>query len=171
MGIRRIARLAVSEGVVASYVHNKVADNLGKIGILVALESSGDKEKLADLGKKIAMHVAASDPRSVSREDLDPALLKRERDVVSEQAKGMGKPAEFIEKIVEGRIRKFYEEVVLTEQVFVMDGSTKVGDLVAGVGKEIGALIVIKGFVKFVLGEGIEKPTVSFVDEVAAQLT
>ncbi|MDR2106945.1 MAG: translation elongation factor Ts [Holosporaceae bacterium] len=171
MGIRRIARVSVSDGVTACYVHNKIAENLGKIGILVALESSGDKGKLADLGKKIAMHVAAADPRSISRDDLDPALLKREKDVITERTKATGKPAEFIEKIVAGRIQKFYEEVVLTEQVFVMDGSVKVKDVVAGAEKEIGAPIKIKSFVKFVLGEGIEKSSVNFADEVAAQLT
>ncbi|MDR2158185.1 MAG: translation elongation factor Ts [Holosporaceae bacterium] len=171
MGIRRTAYLSVSEGVVASYVHNKVSPDLGKIGILVALESSGDKEKLLDLGKKIAMHVAAANPQSLSIEDLDPSLLERERNVVLDQAKSMGKPAEFIEKIVEGRIRKFYEEVVLLEQVFVIDGSAKVKDVVANASQEIGATTTIKGFVKFVLGEGIEKQSVDFAAEVAAQLS
>jgi elongation factor Ts len=170
MQLRRVAHLSVSEGVIASYVHNKISDNLGKIGVLVALESSGDKEKLLDLGKKIAMHVAAANPQSTSIADLNPALLERERSVVAEQAKSTGKPAEFIEKIVEGRIRKFYEEVVLLEQVFVMDGATKVKDVVADAAKEIGAPVELKGFVKFVLGEGIEKQTVDFVAEVAAQL-
>jgi len=170
MGLRRISYLSVSEGVVASYVHNKISSNLGKIGVLVALESSGDNEKLLELGRKIAMHVAAANPQSTSIEDLDPALLARERDVVTEQAKSTGKPAEFITKIVDGRLRKFYEEVVLLEQVFVIDGETKVKDYIANVAKEIGAPIVLKGFVKFVLGEGIEKQVVDFAAEVAAQL-
>jgi elongation factor Ts len=170
MGIRRIQHVAVSDGVIASYVHNKISANLGKIGILVALESSGDREKLLEIGKKIAMHIAAANPQSTSIEDLDPALLERERNVVSEQAKGMGKPAEFIEKIVEGRIRKFYEEVVLLEQVFVVDGSTKVKDVITAAAKEVGAPLAVKGFIKFVLGEGIEKQVTDFAAEVAAQL-
>jgi elongation factor Ts len=171
MGLRRVAHLSVSDGVVASYVHNKVSDNLGRIGILVALESSGSKDKLLDWGKKIAMHVAAANPQSVSVDDLDPALLERERNIVSDQAKNMGKPAEFIDKIVEGRIRKFYEEVVLLEQVFVVDGSTKMKDVVANIAREVGAPVVVAGFVKFVLGEGIEKQSVDFAAEVAAQLS
>jgi elongation factor Ts len=170
MQLRRVAHLSVSEGVVASYVHNKISDNLGKIGVLVALESTGDKAKLNDLGKKIAMHVAAANPQSTAVEDLDSALLARERDVVTEQAKATGKPAEFVGKIVEGRIRKFYEEVVLLEQVFVMDGETKVKDVVANFSKDLGAPIELKGFVKYVIGEGIEKQTVDFAAEVAAQL-
>ncbi|MDR2723718.1 MAG: translation elongation factor Ts [Holosporaceae bacterium] len=170
MSLRRIAYMSVAEGVVASYVHNKAVPNLGKIGILVALESAGDKGKLLDLGKKIAMHIAATSPQSTTIEDLDPALLERERNVVAEQTKSMGKPAEFIEKIVEGRIRKFYEEVVLLEQVFVIDGSSKVKDIVSAVAKEINAPIIIKSFRKFVLGEGIEKQDIDFAAEVAAQL-
>jgi elongation factor Ts len=170
MGIRRVEHLSVPNGVVASYVHNKISADLGKIGILVALESAGNKEKLLELGKKIAMHIAAANPHSTSIDDLDPELLKRERAVVTEQAKGTGKPAEFVEKIVEGRIRKFYEEVVLLEQIFVIDGSTRIKDVVADAAKEIGDSITIKKFVKFVLGEGIEKQAVDFAAEVAAQL-
>ncbi|MDR2766483.1 MAG: translation elongation factor Ts [Holosporaceae bacterium] len=170
MGLRRLAHLNVTDGVIASYVHNKVADNLGRIGILVAIESSGNREKLLELGKKLAMHIAATSPASVSVQDLDPTLLERERAVVLEQAKSMGKPPEFVDKIVEGRIRKFYEDVVLMEQVFVVDGSSRVKDVVAGVAKEIGAPIVVKKFIKYVLGEGIEKQSVDFAAEVAAQL-
>ncbi|MDR3187079.1 MAG: translation elongation factor Ts [Holosporaceae bacterium] len=170
MGLRRLAQLSVPNGVIASYVHNKVAANLGKIGILVAIESFGDKEKLLDLGRKIAMHIAAASPVSTSIDDLDPAILEREKAVVSEQAKNMGKPAEFIGKIVDGRIRKFYEESVLMEQIFVIDGSSRVKDVVANLAKEIGSPIVIKSFVKYVLGEGIEKQSVDFAAEVAAQL-
>jgi elongation factor Ts len=170
MTIRRVAYLSVSDGIVASYVHNKVSTDLGKIGILVALESTGDKEKLRDLGKKLAMHIAAINPQSAYIDDLDPALLKRERDVVTEQAKSSGKPAEFIDKIVEGRVRKFYEEVVLMEQVFVIDSTLRVKDIIANVVMELGVPVVIRGFKKFVLGEGIEKQTVDFAAEVAAQL-
>ncbi|MDR0556195.1 MAG: translation elongation factor Ts [Holosporaceae bacterium] len=170
IGIRRLERLSVDNGVVVSYVHNKIATNLGRIGILVALESSGDSEKLLDLGKKLAMHIAAANPLSISTEDLDPAVLERERAVVSEQARNMGKPPEFIEKIVEGRIRKFYEDVVLLEQVFVIDGSVKVRELIANVSGEIESPIQVTKFAKFVLGEGIEKHMTDFASEVAAQL-
>jgi elongation factor Ts len=170
MGLRRVSHMSVATGVVASYVHNKISANMGKIGIIVGLESSGDKVKLMELGRQIAMHIAAANPQSTTIEGLDPTVLVRERNIVTEQAKSTGKPAEFIEKIVEGRIRKFYEESVLLEQVFVMDGTTKVKDVVLAASKEIGAPITIKGFEKFVLGEGIEKQTVDFAAEVAAQL-
>jgi elongation factor Ts len=170
MGLRRLSHLNVSHGVIASYVHNKVSENLGRIGILVAIESSGDRTKLLDLGKKLAMHIAATSPASVSVEELDHTTLERERSVVAEQARNMGKPAEFVDKIVEGRIRKFYEEVVLMEQIFVIDGTSKVKDVVAAVAKEIGTPVVIKKFVKYVLGEGIDKQSVDFAAEVAAQL-
>ncbi|MDR0968233.1 MAG: translation elongation factor Ts [Holosporaceae bacterium] len=170
MQLRRVAHISVSEGVIASYVHNKISDNLGKIGVLVALESTGDKDKLLELGKKIAMHIAAANPQSTSIADLDPAVLERERNIVSEQAKSMGKPTQFVDKIVEGRLRKFYEEVVLLEQVYVIDGETKVKDVIANAAKEIGAPIELKGFIKFALGEGIEKQTTDFAAEVAAQL-
>ncbi|MBQ3565015.1 MAG: elongation factor Ts [Alphaproteobacteria bacterium] len=170
MGLRRVAHLSVKDGVIASYVHNKISDNLGKIGILVGLESTGDKAKLLDLGKKIAMHIAAASPKSVNVEDLDPALVARERDVVTEQARNSGKKEEFISKIVEGRLSKFYGEVVLTEQIFVIDGTTKVKEVISQAEKEIGASIKIVGFEKFVLGEGIEKQVSDFAAEVAAQL-
>ncbi len=170
MGLRRVAYLSVNDGVVASYVHNKIAGNLGKIGILVGLESSADRSKLMDLGKKIAMHIAAASPKSVNISDLDPEIVARERDVVTEQARNSGKKEEFIQKIVEGRLSKFYGEVVLTEQVFVMDGTSKVKDIIAQAEKDLGAEIKIAGFEKFVLGEGIEKQTVDFAAEVAAQL-
>ena len=170
MGLRRVSHLSVNDGVIASYVHNKIADNLGKIGILVGLESSADKSKLLELGKKIAMHIAAASPKSVNISDLDSEIVARERDVVTEQAKNSGKKEEFIPKIVEGRLSKFYGEVVLMEQVFVMDGTSKVKDVIAQAEKDLGAPIKIVGFKKFVLGEGIEKQAVDFAAEVAAQL-
>ena len=170
MGLRRVSHLSVSDGVVASYVHNKIADNLGKIGILVGLESTADKSKLLELGKKIAMHIAAASPKSVNISDLDPEVVARERDVVTEQAKNSGKKEEFIPKIVEGRLSKFYGEVVLTEQIFVIDGTSKVKEVIAQAEKDLGAPIKIVGFKKFVLGEGIEKQAVDFAAEVAAQL-
>ncbi len=170
MGLRRVSHISVNDGVIASYVHNKIADNLGKIGILVGLESAADKSKLLELGKKIAMHIAAASPKSVNISDLDPAIVARERDIVTEQAKNSGKKEEFIPKIVEGRLSKFYGEVVLMEQVFVIDGSSKVKDVIAQAEKDLGAPIKIVGFNKFVLGEGIEKQAVDFAAEVAAQL-
>lgn len=126
MSLRRAASMSVTDGVVASYIHNAVADGLGKMGVLVALESTGDKAKLEELGKQIAMHVAAANPQSVSAEDMDPELVERERSVLREQALASGKPAEIVEKMIDGRIRKFYQEVVLLEQTFVIDGETQV---------------------------------------------
>lgn len=171
MGLRRVAHSSVSNGIIACYVHNKIATNMGRVGVLVGLESNGEKNKLMELGKKIAMHIAAANPQSTSIEDLDPAILEREKNIVAEQARNSGKPEAFIEKIIEGRIRKFYEEVVLLEQVFVIDGTTKIKNVIAEKEKKIGAPIVLKGFIKFVLGEGIDKQTVDFAAEVAAQLS
>jgi elongation factor Ts len=170
MSLRRLKRLSVPNGVVASYIHNAVAPNAGKIGVLVALESTGDAAKLNALGKQIAMHVAATNPQSVSTADLDPASVARERTVLEDQAKTSGRPPEVIAKMVEGRLRKFYEEVVLSEQVFVVDGETKVGKVVENAAKDIGAPVKLVGFVRFALGEGIEKKSEDFAAEVAAQL-
>ncbi len=171
MGLRRVSHVSVKEGIVSSYVHNKLSDNLGKIGILVGLESTADKEKLAELGKKISMHIAAASPLSLSINDLDPAVVARERDIVMEQARSTGKPEEIVQKIAAGRISKFYEEVVLLEQTFVMDGKLKIKDVIAQAEKDLGAEIKITGFERFSLGEGIEKQTVDFAAEVAAQLS
>ena len=168
MNLRRAAELSVSEGVVASYVHNAVAPGLGKMGVLVALESSADAAALGALGKELAMHVAAANPSAVSQADLDPALLERERSVLADQARASGKPENIIEKMVEGRLRKYYEEVCLLEQVFVVDGETKVGKLLEAKSKELGAPITLTGFERFVLGDGIEKEESDFAAEVAA---
>jgi len=170
MSLRRVKQMSVPQGVVASYVHNAVAPNAGKIGVLVALESTGDAAKLTALGKQIAMHVAATNPQSLSTADLDPASIARERAVLEDQAKTSGRPPEVIAKMVEGRLRKFYEEVVLSEQTFVVDGETKVAKVVENAAKEIGAPIKLAGFVRFALGEGIEKKSEDFAAEVAAQL-
>lgn len=170
MSLRRVKQLSVSQGVVASYIHNAVAPNAGKIGVLVALESTGDAAKLTALGKQIAMHVAATNPQSLSTADLDPASIARERAVLEDQAKTSGRPPEVIAKMVEGRLRKFYEEVVLSEQTFVVDGETKVGKVVENAAKDIGAPVKLAGFVRFALGEGIEKKSEDFAAEVAAQL-
>jgi elongation factor Ts len=170
MNVRRAVRLAVSDGVVASYVHNAAAPGMGKIGVLVALESAGDKAKLQALGKQIAMHVAAASPQALSIAEVDPAMLERERAVLSEQARASGKAEDIIAKMVEGRLRKYYEEVVLLEQVYVIDGESRVKQVVEKAAKEIGAPVKLTGFARVALGEGIEKEEKDFAAEVAAQL-
>jgi elongation factor Ts len=169
MNLRRVERLSVANGVVATYVHNATTPGLGRIGVLVALESTSDAAKLQDLGRKIAMHVAAATPQSLDVASLDPLALERERAVLVDQARASGRPEEVIQKMVEGRVRKFYEEVVLLEQVFVMDGKTKIADVVEQFAKEIGTPVVLKGFVRYNLGEGIEKEETDFAAEVQAQ--
>ncbi len=168
MMVRRARRFAVTKGVVASYIHNATAPDLGRIGVLVALESEGDQVKLRELGRKIAMHVAATSPLSLNTTDLDPAAVERERAIFSEQAQASGKPAQVIEKMVEGRIRKFYEEVVLTKQAFVMEPDVTVEQLVERTAKELGGPIAIQGFVRLALGEGVEKKQDDFAAEVAS---
>ena len=170
MTLRRAASLSVSDGVVAAYTHNAVAPDLGKIGVLVALESAGDKAKLAPLAKQLAMHVAAANPQSLTVAELDKALVERERAVLAEKAGQSGKAADIIGKMVEGGLRKFHQEVVLLEQAFVMDGKTKVSKVVDEAGKQVGAPVRIAGFLRFALGEGIEKKSEDFAAEVAAQL-
>jgi elongation factor Ts len=170
MNLRRAVRLEVSQGVVASYVHSSIAPGLGKIGVLVALESAGDTAKLADLGKQIAMHVAAANPLFLDVSMVDGAALERERAVLTEQASASGKPAAVVEKMVEGRIRKYYEEVCLTEQVFVIDQENKISKVVENAAKDVGAPVKLVGFARFALGEGIEKEEKDFAAEVAAQL-
>jgi len=169
MNLRRISRIEVGSGVVASYVHNALAPNLGKIGVLVGLESTGDRGRLLELGKQIAMHIAAARPEAVNIEDVDSTALDRERNVLADQARASGKPEEIIAKMVEGRLRKYYEEVVLLEQVYVIDGENKVRKVIETVAKEIGTPIKVVGFTRFVLGEGIEKEQSDFAAEVAAQ--
>jgi elongation factor Ts len=170
MNLRRVLRLQVAKGAVVSYVHNALAPGLGKIGVLVALESAGDAGKLAALGKQLAMHVAAANPQFLTIADVDAASLERERDVLREQAKASGKPDAIIDKMVEGRLRKYYEEVVLLEQIFVIDGETRIAKVVEAAAKEAGAPIKIVAFARFALGEGIEKEQADFAAEVAAQL-
>lgn len=167
MSLRRAAQLSVSEGVVASYIHNALAPNVGKIAVLVALESKGDAGKLAELGKQIAMHVAAARPEFLNIENVDNASLERERAVLMEQASTSGKPAEIVAKMVEGRIKKYYEEVVLLEQVFVVDGETKIRAVVEKAAKDLGQPVKLAGFVRYQLGEGIEKEQSDFAAEVA----
>ncbi len=168
MGLRRSAILSVEQGTVASYTHNAVAEGMGKIGVLVALQSEADASVLDNLGKQIAMHVAATNPQSLKIEDLDPALVERERDVLKSQAEASGKTPEIIEKMMIGRMRKFYEEVVLLEQISVIDGETKVGKLIEQTAREAGKPIEMTGFMRFALGEGIEKKEEDFAAEVAA---
>jgi elongation factor Ts len=166
--LRRTQRLLVDSGVVAVYLHNQSAEGLGKIGVLVALESDIDQAKLKEIGKHIAMHIAAARPEALSVEDLDAKVVAKEREIAREQALASGKPESVVEKMVEGRIVKFYEQVVLLEQLFVMDGKTKITDLLSAFGKENGGSVVLKSFVRFELGEGIEQKKTDLAAEVAA---
>ena len=168
MNLRRATALSVEKGVVTSYMHGAVASGMGKIGVLVALESDADAAALEDLGKKVAMHIAATSPASLSKDDLDPALVERERAVLIDQAVASGKPQEIAEKMVEGRMRKYYEEVVLLEQQFVIDTDFTVGKYIEKQGKDLGAAIELKAFVRYELGDGIEKEEADFAAEVKA---
>ncbi|GJM00292.1 MAG: elongation factor Ts [Methyloligella sp.] len=168
MSYRRGAQLSVENGAVAGYIHNATVPGLGKIGVLVALETTGDAAKAESLGKQIAMHIAAINPLSATVEDLDPAVVEREKAVLTEQARESGKPDNIIEKMIEGRIRKFYEEVVLLKQVFVIDGENTVEKAIKNAESDIGAPVEFKGFVRFELGEGIEVEESDFAAEVAA---
>jgi elongation factor Ts len=167
MSVRRAAALSVDPGVVASYVHNATSPELGKIGVLVALKSTGDKDKLSALAKQLAMHVAAAAPLAIAPEHLAPEVVERERNVQAEIARQSGRPENVIEKMMEGRMRKFYEETVLLQQTFVIDGETQIGKVIEKTAKEIGAPITVEGFVRFQVGEGIEKAEADFADEVA----
>ena len=168
MNLRRTETVSVSDGVVESYVHNAVKAGLGKIGILVALESTGDKAALSALGKQLAMHIAATNPLSIAPEDLDQAVVARERAIILEQVKESGKSAEIAEKMVDGRMRKYFEEVTLLAQTFVIDGETKVRDAIKNAEKDVGAPIKLTKFIRFALGEGVEKVETDFAAEVAA---
>ena len=168
MTLRRSSVIEVSDGAIGSYVHNSVKPGMGKLGVIVGLESTGDKNVLLALGKQLAMHIANTNPLSVSPEDIDPAVVAKEREIFVEQAKESGKPAEVIEKMVEGRVRKFYEEQTLLAQTFVIDGESKVKDVVARAEKDAGAPIKVTSFVRYALGEGIEKAETDFAAEVAA---
>jgi elongation factor Ts len=170
MNLRRSATLAVGQGVVASYMHNALTPGLGRIGVLVALESGGKADKLQELAHKLSLHVAAANPIATSTADVPAATVERERKILTEQAQASGRPPEVIAKMVEGRLRKFYEESVLLEQVFVVDGETKVAKVVEQAAKEAGAPIKVAGFVRYALGEGIEKKQEDFAAEVAAQV-
>ena len=168
MSIRRVQTLSVDKGVVSSYIHTALAPGIGKIGVLVALETEADAAKADAFGKQLAMHVAAAKPQSVSRDDMDQEVVDRERAIFAEQARDSGKPAEIVEKMVEGRIRKFYEEACLVDQTFVIDGDSKVSSAIEAAGRKAGGSITLKGFSLFVLGDGIEKEEEDFAAEVAA---
>ena len=166
--LRRAARLEVGQGVVASYIHNSVTPGLGKIGVLVALESEADEAALADLGKYLAQHIAAANPLALRGEDLDPELIERERTIASEKAAESGKPAEIVGKMVEGAIAKFRKENALLSQIYVRDPKTKVEDVITAEAKRLGVDVTLRGFVRFQLGEGIERKESDFAAEVAA---
>ena len=166
--IRRAARLEVREGVVVSYVHNAVAPGLGKIGVLVALESGADRAALETLGKQLAMHIAAANPLALRGEDLDTDMVERERAIAQEKAAESGKPANIVEKMVDGALAKFRKENALLSQIFVIDQKSKVEDVITGEAKRLGKDVTLKGYARFQLGEGIEKKTDDFAAEVAA---
>jgi elongation factor Ts len=168
MRVRRSARLSVSQGAVALYLHNVQGDGVARMGVLVALEGAGDPAKLQDVGKKIAMHVAATAPLSLSPADLDPEVVAKEREIQTQTAMESGKPREIAEKMVEGRIRKWQEEVVLVKQPFVMNPDQTIEQLVAETAKEVGSPVAIKAFVRLALGEGVEKKADDFAAEVAS---
>lgn len=168
MNLRRTAVMEVSQGVVASYMHNATGDGLGKIGVLVALESSGSADVLTTIGKQIAMHIAALNPLAATKEDVPADVADRERAIYSEQARESGKPPEIVEKMVEGRMRKFYQESVLLSQSFVMDADNTVEQVLKNIEGEAGAPITLKGFIRIELGAGIAKKEEDFAAEVAS---
>ena len=165
--IRRTVLFNSSTNILSSYIHGQIDEGLGKIGVILSIESNGDVEKIKELGKKLAMHIAASKPVAISSKDVDPSIIDRERKILIEQAKDSGKPDNIIEKMVEGRISKFFSEITLLDQTWVMDGESKVSKVIENIEKEISCNIVIKDFKYFILGEGIEIETKDFATEVA----
>ncbi|MBD8555763.1 elongation factor Ts [Rhizobium sp. CFBP 8762] len=168
MSLRRAVQLSVTDGVVSTYVHNAVADGLGKLGVLVALQSTGDKDALNAIGRQIAMHIAATNPLAIRSEDVDAAVAERERNVFIEQSRASGKPDAIIEKMVDGRMRKFFEEVALLSQAFVINPDLTVAAAIKEAEKTVGAPIEVTGIARLLLGEGIEKEESDFAAEVAA---
>lgn len=168
MSLRRAAQLTVGQGAVGAYVHNQVSEGLGKIGVIVALESSGDVSELAALGRMLAMHVAASNPQAIDAAGLDPATVQREREVLSDKFKAQGKPANVIDKIVESGLKTYYKEVCLLDQPYIHEPSKSVAQALKGAEGKVGSAIKVTGFVRFALGEGIEKQDADFASEVAA---
>jgi elongation factor Ts len=167
MSVRRAAALSVDPGVVAAYVHNPASPELGKIGVLVGLKSTADKTKLSALAKQLAMHVAAAAPLALTQAHMDKAVVDREYAIQKDLALQSGKPEAVVEKMMEGRMRKYYEETVLLQQTFVIDGETQISKLIEKASKDLGAPVEIEGFVRFQVGEGIEKAESDFADEVA----
>ncbi len=167
MSVRRAAALSVDPGVVASYVHNATSPELGKIGVLVGLKSTGDKDKLTALAKQLAMHVAAAAPLALTQAHMDKAVVEREYAIQKDLAMQSGKPEAVVEKMMEGRMRKYYEETVLMQQTFVIDGETQIAKLIEKASKDLGTPVEVEGFVRFQVGEGIEKADADFADEVA----
>lgn len=168
MNLRRAAGITVNNGVVASYMHNATAPGLGRIAVLVGLESDGDKDKLNAFGKQIAMHIAATNPLALTADDLDADVVAREKAVQMEQARESGKPEEIIEKMVEGRMKKYFADVVLLSQIFVIDGESRVEDAIKAAASDIGAPVALSSFVRLEIGEGVEKKEEDFAAEVAA---
>ena len=162
INLRRIDKISISNGMISSYIHNQVIEGMGKIGVLVGLESEANNDQLEDLGKKIAMHIAATNPISVSIEDIPADVLEREKNILAEEARASGKPEEIIEKMTEGRLKKYYQESVLLEQIFVVDGESKISDILNSLDKPV----KIIEFVRMGLGEGIEKKSEDFANEV-----
>jgi elongation factor Ts len=165
--LRRTALFNSKTNIFSSYIHGQIDEGLGKIGVILSIESNGDVEKVKEFGKKLAMHIAASKPVAISSKDVDPSIIDRERKILIEQAKDSGKPDNIIEKMVEGRISKFFSEITLLDQTWVMDGESKVSKVIENIEKEISCNIVIKDFKYFILGEGIEIETKDFATEVA----
>ena len=168
LNLRRMQSVEIKDGVIASYIHNESASNMGRIAVLVALESTGDKAKLMDIGKQIAMHIAAARPECLDQESVPAELVQREKDIFVEQSRESGKADNIIEKMIEGRIRKFLAEIVLLDQIFVIDGKTKISDVVANLVKELDTPVKLKDYIRLEIGEGIEKEEKNFADEVAA---
>lgn len=170
MSVRRVALLSPNPGVVASYMHNALTPGLGKIGVLVSLETTAPADQMQALGKQLAMHVAATAPQAISRDTIDASLVEREKAVLAEQARASGKPDNIIEKMVEGRLKRYFEEVSLLDQTYVIDGERKIAKVLDDAAKETGAPIAIAGFLRFALGEGIERKQEDFAAEVASAL-
>jgi elongation factor Ts len=171
MNLRRMGALSVGNGIVATYVHNALLPNRGKIGVLVALESMGEAEKLQALGRQLAMHIAAARPEALDIDGLDKDMVARERAIHADKAKQSGKPADIVEKMVEGSMRKYYEQVVLTQQTFIIDGERKISAVIEGAAKDVGAPVKLAGYLRFELGEGVEKKADDFAAEVAKMAT
>ena len=168
MNIRRIETLKISNGVVISYVHNSVKEGLGRLGVLVSIKTDVKSDKLLAVGKQIAMHIAATSPQSLNIEDLDEEIVEREKQILIDQALASGKPKDIAEKMVIGRMQKFYQDVVLNEQAFVIDGETKIKDVIIKLGNDINSKVELTAFKRLTLGEGIEVADIDFAAEVAA---